>query len=177
MLDFYSIFIGSSTFAQLAEMVFRTGFMYVYTVLNIRLMDKRSLGMLSPYEFIIIIALGTSVGDPMFYTHVPLIQGMLVTSTIVFMERFISLLTEKSRFWENVMEGKPALIIKNGIVIEPTLKQQKFSTEELLSALRIKGIRNIGQIAYAYIEPSGNISVIKAETAVEGVSTMTNNYH
>lgn len=173
--DFYRIFIGTDIIlCPLLETIFRTGFMYLYTIINIRLMDKRSMGQLSSFEIIIIIALGTSVGDPMFYTHVPLIQAMIVISTIVLLERLISKLTEKSNLLERFLIGQPVLIIKNGILIAQNLKKQKVTKDELYSFLRIKGIKNLGEIEYAYLEPSGSISVIKAEKPIEGISTINN---
>ncbi|MEX0940517.1 MAG: YetF domain-containing protein [Candidatus Babeliales bacterium] len=162
--DLYRIFIGSSfSFVLLGEILFRTSFIYLYTVLNIRLMNKQSMGMLSSFEIIIIFALGTAVGDSMIYPHVPLIQAMLVISTIVFLERILAQIAEKFYFFEKYIVGFPELIIKNGKIIPKILKKQSLSKDELFSALRLKGIKDLGQVEYAYVEPSGNISVIKQE--------------
>lgn len=171
--NLYTIFIGNTELTQLLQVAFRTSFMYLYAVLNIRLMDKRSLGMLSPFEFIIIIALGTSVGDPMFYTHVPLIQGMIVISTIVLMERIVSTFAERNKIIEKLLGGSPTMIIKEGKEIRSAMKKQNLTKEELCSALRIRGVKNIGQVEYAYLEPSGSISILLFENPKQdGQSTI-----
>lgn len=172
-IDWYRIFIGETiNLGPVLEIIFRTSFMYFYTILNIRLMDKRSMGQLSSFDIIIIIALGSSVGDPMCYTNVPLIQAMIAISTIVLVERILSKLTEKNELLQRFIIGNPVLIIKNGNLINNNLKKQNISLEELNSLLRLKGIKNIGEIECAYLEPSGNVSVIKAEKVSEGLSTV-----
>jgi uncharacterized membrane protein YcaP (DUF421 family) len=174
-LDLYKIFIGESiNLCPILEIIFRTSFMYFYTILNIRLMDKRSMGQLSSFDIIIIIALGTSVGDPMFYTHVPLIQAMVVISTIVLLERLLSKLIDKNKWIESFIVGNPVLIVKNGEPIFKALDQQSIALNELYSFLRIKGIKNLGEVEYAYLEPSGNISILKAEKPTQGLSTINN---
>lgn len=172
-LNFYQIFLGDHTInlCPILEIIFRTSFMYFYTILNIRLMDKRSMGQLSPFEIIIIIALGTSVGDPMFYTHVPLLQAMIVISTIVLVERFISKLIDKSSWAETFMVGNPVLLIEHGEPNHKALDKQSISMNELCSFLRIKGVSDIGQVEYAFLEPSGNISVLLAQNPKKSLST------
>lgn len=173
--NMYTVFFGKEIeILQLLEIMFRTSFMYFYTILNVRLMDKRSLGQLSSFDVIIIIALGTSVGDPMFY-HVPLLQAMVVISTIVFMERIVAKLIETVPFFEMLISGKPVLLIKHGKVLEKNIKKENITLEELNSILRLKGVKNTGEVSYAYLEPSGNISVLRLDKPVEGLSTINQN--
>lgn len=172
-LEFQKIFFGEHIILlSVLEIVFRTIFMYLYAVINVHLMDKRSMGQLSPFEVIIVIAMGTSVSDPMFYTHVPLFHGMVVISTIVFLERLLAKLAEKINILGKFLNGSPALLIKHGIIQEHELDKQDLSKDELFSLLRIKGIKNTGEVAYAYLEPSGSFSVITMEQKINGVSTI-----
>lgn len=168
----YKMFIGDTSLLILAEITFRTSFMYLYTLANVRLMDRHSLSQLSPFEMIIIFALGAAVGDPMFYTHVPLVQCMVVISSIVCVERLLAFIAERNRFFEKIIEGDPILIIKNGAIIPAALKKQRLPQDELNSILRTKGIRSIGEIEYAFIEPSGEISVIVFQQPKNGTSTL-----
>jgi uncharacterized membrane protein YcaP (DUF421 family) len=158
----FKIFFGESlNIVHLFEVIFRTAFMFFYTIFNVRLMDKRSMGLLTPFEIIIIIALGSAVGDPMFYRDIPLVQGMLVISTIVFLERVITKITVKSIFFERIINGEPTLIVKQGKLQKKEMDQQNLTKEELYSMLRLRGIKNIADVDLAYLEPSGSISIIK----------------
>jgi len=167
MDELYRLFLGTDiSFTIVFEIIFRTAFMYLYTVLNVRLMDKRSMGLLSPFEVIIIIALGSAVGDPMFYRQLPLLPAMMVITTIVFVERLLAKLSMKSRFIERLINGKPVLIIRSGTLIEEAMDNQNISKAELYSILRLRGILHISDVEYAYLEPSGSISIIKKDGSI-----------
>lgn len=164
----YRLFIGPSfEWVHVFEIIFRTAFMFFYAIANIRLMDKRSMGMLSPFEIIIIVALGSAVGDPMFYREIPLIYAMVVISTIVFAERLITKVSMMSRFMERLINGEPVLIMHNGTIIQDAMKHQNISKEELYSILRMRGVLHISDVEFAYLEPSGSISIIKKD-GIEG---------
>lgn len=166
--EIYRLFLGNGIDAlHIFEIMFRTCFMYLYTIANVRLMDKRSMGMLSPFEIIIIVALGTAVGDPMFYREVPLIFGMIVISTIVLTERVITKLSMSSVIFERLLNGRPILLIKDGVLLQKQMAKQGFSRDELYSILRQRGVIRISDVQMAYLEPSGSISLIKKESPSE----------
>lgn len=162
--ELHKLFIGPDfSFLLIFEIIFRTGFMFLYTIFNVRLMDKRSMGLLNPFEIIIIIALGSAVGDPMFYRNIPLLHGMIVISTIVFIERVIAKISIRSRFFERMLNGNPVMIIQDGNLIQGAMKEQHFSKSELYSILRLRGVMRIADVEFAYLEPSGSISIIKKD--------------
>lgn len=124
-------------------------------------MDKRSMGLLNSFEVIIIIALGSAVGDPMFYRDIPLIQGMVVISLIVFLERVVSRLSTRFVSFEKLINGSPVLLIKKGSLQQNELVKQNISLFELNSMLRLHGIKDIHEVEMAYLEPSGSLSIIR----------------
>jgi uncharacterized membrane protein YcaP (DUF421 family) len=171
--DFYKMFFGQGTIAiTLLEIMFRTTFIYLYTLVNIRLFHARGTAQLTSFELIIVIALGTAVGDPMVYDSIPLINAMAAITTVVLITRLLSVITEQSDFVEILIEGKPILLIKNGVLIKGGLKKAELSIEELNSRLRQKGIKNIGQVEYAFFETSGQLSVIESQNPISGNSTL-----
>ena len=162
--ELYRMFIGDSfAWHHLLEIMFRTAFMYMYTIGNVRLMDKRSMGMLSPFEIIIVIALGSAVGDPMYDTKLPLLYGMIVISTIVFIERLIAKGSMWSPFFERLINGMPVLIIKDGKLLKDAMTQQNISRDEINSMLRMRGVLHIADVDRAYLEPSGSVSIIRKD--------------
>lgn len=159
--ELYRIFFGTHLdIPHLFAIVFRTGFMYLYAILNVRLMDTRSLGLLTPFEIIVIIALGSAVGDPMFYRDIPLIHGMLVISTIVIFEHLISKWTTRNATVEQFFNGEPVLLIKDGIVSQKEMYKQNLTEKELHSILRLRGVKRIADVEVALLEPSGNVSIL-----------------
>lgn len=160
--DLYRIFIGDQPPAFFVEILFRTMVMYLYVLLVLRLMGKRGMGQLSPFEFTIIIALGSAVGDPMFYPEVPLLHCLAVVTVVVAMTRFITYLSNRSEAIEDFLEGQPCCIVDDGELNLKAIDGERFSREELFMLLREKGVRQLGQVQRAYLEPSGGVSAFRA---------------
>ncbi len=172
--DWYIMFFGREPVQVLflIEILMRTAIMYFYTLLNIRLISSRSITQLNSFELIIVIALGTAMGDPMFYPDIPLISGMITVTVMVLLTQLIEVLTERFPLLEKIVEGEPVMIIKNGAILKDRLRHTNFSEEELFERLRLLGIKNVGQIEYAFIESTGQISVIKSPQPQDGMSTI-----
>ncbi len=161
--DLQRIFLGDAPSWFLLEIVLRTTLLYLYTLLLLRLLGKRGVRQLTFFEFAIILALGSAVGDPMFYEDVPLLHGALVVTVIALLQRAIVIVTEKNKPLEVLFESSPKRLIKNGVLELGALEAEKLSKDEVFSRLREEGLRHLGQVERAYLEPSGNISIWQAE--------------
>lgn len=163
VFDLKRIFLGDLDPVFALEVAFRTGFMFVFTVTLVRLLGKRGIGQLSPFEFVIIIALGSAVGDPMFYPDVPLFHAMVVVTVIVLLQRALVGLTDRSEKMERYIESEPRLLVHEGVLDMDALKRERFARDELFTALREEGVEQLGQVKRAYLEPSGHVSVWKLQ--------------
>lgn len=159
--DLERIFVGDVPMTFLLEVVLRTAIMYAYTLLLLRVIGKRGLGQMSAFDFLVVIALGSAVGDPMFYPDVPVTHGLAVITVVVVLQRAVSFLTEKSARAEAFIEGVPKRLVYNGVIDCACLEREQLDREELFSSLRLEGALHLGEIERAYIEPSGRISVMK----------------
>ncbi|HUO46693.1 MAG TPA: YetF domain-containing protein [Acidimicrobiia bacterium] len=164
--------VGDSSWALLLEIVVRTGVMYLFTLALIRLLGKRGTGQLSPFELVIIVALGSAVGDPMLYGDIPLLHGMVVITAVVGLERVLVLITEHSKFLARILESEPCLMVKDGEVVATALKDEAFSEAELFMALRMKGIEQLGEVRLAFLEPAGQLSVFRFDPPRQGRSIL-----
>ncbi|MDP9494288.1 MAG: DUF421 domain-containing protein, partial [Actinomycetota bacterium] len=156
------------------EIVLRTIIMYSYTLAIVRVLGKRGLGHLSPFELVIIVALGSAVGDPMFYPDVPLLHGIIVITVVVGMQRVLEEITERAPRLETILESKVRRLVKDGVVDDQALERESLSETELFSALREREIEHLGQVRLAYLEPSGMITVFKVtdEAVAQGRSVL-----
>jgi uncharacterized membrane protein YcaP (DUF421 family) len=167
--DWQRIFIGELPPLFLLEIAFRTVFMYVFTLLLIRVIGKRGLTQLSPFEYIIIIVLGSAAGDPSFYPDVPLTHAMVVMTVVVGLQKILELLTEKNRKLEVIVEGDARFLVRDGRVIDAALDAENLSKAELYAGLRAEGVECLGQVKYAVLEASGRISVLMDKDRREGM--------
>jgi uncharacterized membrane protein YcaP (DUF421 family) len=157
------ILVGDFSWEFTLEIVLRTVIMYAYTLAIVRVLGKRGLGHLSPFELVIIVALGSSVGDPMFYADVPLLHGIIVITVVVGLQRVLQEITERSPRLEEFLESKARRLVKGGVVDAHALEREDLSETELFSALREREVEHLGQVRLAYLEPSGVITVFKVD--------------
>lgn len=143
----------------LFEVVFRTAVMFIVLLAALRFTGKRGVKQLSIFEVVIIIALGSAAGDPMFYDEVGILPAICVFVVVISLYRMVTWLTGKSKWFEELLEGKTELLIDNGFFSVIKFEKEAIAQDEFFSELRLKSIEHLGQIKYAFLEPSGNISV------------------
>jgi uncharacterized membrane protein YcaP (DUF421 family) len=171
--DWERLFLGDTPPLFLLEIVFRTGFMYVFTLLLVRVIGKRGLTQLSPFEYIIIIVLGSAAGDPAFYPDVPLLHAMIVMTVVVVLQKILALLTQHNRPLEVAVEGKTRCLVRDGQILRHALEAEEMSVPELFAALRAQGVEFVGQVRFAFLEPSGRVNVLRDEARREGINLWT----
>lgn len=139
---------------------FRTIILYVFVVITMRLMGKRQIGELQPFELVITIMVSELAALPMQNAGIPIIHGIIPIVTLLTLQVMLSEIQLKSDKFRSLIDGRPSILIKNGKVNIDELKNQRLSINDLLEELRIKGELDISEIAYALIETDGQMSVI-----------------
>lgn len=168
--DLHHILLGDHPPIFLLEIAARTVIIFLYTLLLLRCMGKRGMGNLTPFEFAIIVALGSAVGDPMFQSDVPLLHCMLVITLIVGMQRGLAMVSERNAWAEKALSSTPTILVVDGVIQVENLYRESYTHEELLEALRLKGVEQLGEVRIAYLEPSGELSVLRKEQPRSGLS-------
>lgn len=140
---------------------FRAIIIYIVVLIVMRFMGKREIGQLEPFEFVISIMIADLASIPMTSPGIPLSNGIIPILGLLVMDLLISFLNMKSMIIKKIICGKPAILIYRGKIDEKVLKKERFTINELQERLRGKDIFNIGDVEYAIIETSGEISVIK----------------
>jgi uncharacterized membrane protein YcaP (DUF421 family) len=180
--DLERMFIGDGEILFLLEIIVRTVIIFVFALMLVRLLGKRGQGELSPFEFVIIVALGSAVGDPMFYPEVPLVHSFVVIASVVALIRILEALTLKGGPTEELLESVPSCLVEDGRVVLGGLRRESLSRDELFMSLREHGVEQLGQVRRAYLEPSGRISCFsfaagKATAGLPIIPTCDTLYH
>ena len=147
----------------LLEVIFRSTIMFAVLLLTLKVAGKRGVKQLSVFETVIIIALGSAAGDPMFYAEVGIIPPITVFLVIILLYRLVTWLTGKSKRFEAFIEGKTECIISEGKFSIATFKKESLAQDEFFSELRLKSVEHLGQVKNAFMETSGEISVFYYE--------------
>lgn len=138
----------------------RTIILYILVVCIMRIMGKRQIGELQPFELVIAIMLSELAAVPMQDTGIPLIHGIIPILTLMILQISISLITLKFQGARKIICGIPSILIKDGVVLEDELLKQRFNLDDLMEDLRMAGYSNITDIEYAILENSGKLSII-----------------
>ncbi len=175
--DWQRMFIGDISLLFVGEVIFRTLFMYGFALIAARFIGKRGMSNLTPFEWIIVIFLGTAAGDPTLSPNVPMLHGMVVITMVVLLDRAMAIAMRKLPRLGSLINTDPALVVQDGHVFEGVLDKEHMSDDEFFMALRAQGLRATGEIERAYLEPSGQVSVFlypveKRRAAGEGTSTL-----
>jgi len=159
--DLARILLGRLPWLYLAEILLRTAIVYFFALFVVRTIGKRGMGQLAPFDFVIIIALGSAVGDPMFYPDVPLLHALVAITAIVLLTQGVTHVTQRSKRIQDLLSATAARLICDGVMDLAAMRQEGIARTELFEALRTIGIEHLGEVERAYLEPSGKISVFR----------------
>lgn len=144
----------------------RTIIIYVLVLCVMRLMGKREIGQMQPFELVISIMIADLAATPMTEIGIPILYGIIPILGMLFMHIILSVINIKSIRMREIICGKPRILISNGTIDERALIKENFTINELQERLRVNNVNNITDVEYAILETSGQISVIlKAEKA------------
>ncbi|MFA9397501.1 MAG: YetF domain-containing protein [Clostridiaceae bacterium] len=138
----------------------RTLILYFLVVFIMRIMGKRQIGQLQPFELVIAIMVSDLASIPMQDTGIPLINGIIPIITLLILQILISVLQLKCEFFRTLFCGRPSILINKGKIEMNELRIQRFNLNDLMEELRLKGYYNIEDIEYAVLETSGQLSII-----------------
>lgn len=140
--------------------ILRTLILYITTVVLLRLMGKRQIGQLQPYELVVIIMISELAAVPMQNTGIPILYGIIPIFILVAAEITLSLISLKSEKARGVICGKPSVVIEKSKIVEEELTRLRLNINDLLEQLRLKGAPDIADVEYAILETGGQLSII-----------------
>lgn len=163
----------------------RTLFLYLLVVITMRLMGKRQIAQLEPFELVIAIMIAELAVIPMQDRDIPLINGVIAIVTLLFVQVTFSVISLRSIRFRSLLDGRYSVIIANGIIQEAEMRKARYNLDELLEQLRLKSVFDLADVEYAILETSGELSVLlksrkrpatpedlKLDTTYEGLPTV-----
>ena len=138
----------------------RSIILYIIVLVVMRIMGKREIGQLQPFELAIAIMIADLASIPMTDIGIPISNGIIPILGLLVMHLVISILNMKSTKAREIICGKPSILIFRGKIDQKVLKKERFTINELEERLRDNNIFNIGDVEYAVLETSGQVTVI-----------------
>lgn len=147
------------------ELLVRGMIVYIFLLGLIRLTGRRQTGMLTPFDFILLLILSNTVQNAMNGGDNSLGGGLFLAGTLIGLNWLMLLLSRHFRWAQWALVGRPIFLVRDGIVLEKALRRERITHHELMAALRAAGCPNIEQAKDVILETNGSISVIHKEPA------------
>ena len=142
-------------------MLLRSVVIYICVLAVIRLMGKRQVGEMQPFEFVVTLIIADLACIPMAELSVPLLHGIVPIVTLMIVHFIICFLARKIQFVRYALTGKPAIVINPNGINYRELRELNMTLDDLIELMRGCNVFKIEEIAYAIIETNGNLCVIK----------------
>jgi uncharacterized membrane protein YcaP (DUF421 family) len=144
----------------LPEVVIRTGIVYLFLIVVLRLTGKREVGQMSVLELVVILVISDAVQNSMVGENTSLWAGLVAVLTLIALDRGLAWLTGRSGRVRHAIEGEPRLLVRDGRLLEKALREEGVDAEEVRRAVRAHGVARVEDVRLAVLETDGTISVI-----------------
>ncbi len=141
------------------ELLIRTVFLYIFILIVFRLMGKREVGELSIMDLVVFVLIAECVAFAIEGVDKPIFESILPIIILLAIQYLNSLLTLKSKKLRDVIDGDPSIIIRDGVINQEEMKKQRYNLDDLFQQMREERIPSIQNVAYAFLEPSGKLSI------------------
>jgi len=142
-------------------MAWRSTIMFFLTLVAVRIMGKRSIAQLAPFDLVVIIIIGSAAALPLEEKEIHMIHGIVPVIVLSMLQYLLAVVNLHFRGVEKVTQGMSTPIVVNGQVQKENLKREKVSDADLHILLRQAGADKMEDIALAVLEPTGQVSIIK----------------
>ncbi len=148
---------------QYLDIVIRSGAVYFFMVIALRLFGKKELSQLNTSDVILILLISNSVQNAMVGTNTSLEGGLLAAAVLFIINFILKKLMFRYRGFSELLQQKPEILIHNGTLDFKILSRLNITSDELREAMREHGIEYFSQVKLAMLEIDGNISIISGD--------------
>lgn len=149
---------------ELLGIAVRISFLYLYVLVILRLSGKRSIDTISSLDFIVALIIG-DMFDDVFWAEIPLSQGVVGITTIIVLHVLVSVAQTYSTRIHNLVSSTPTLMIDRAAVQEKGMRRERTNENDLWTQLRILSEDDLSEVREAYLETSGQMSVLSTDAA------------
>jgi uncharacterized membrane protein YcaP (DUF421 family) len=146
------------------DIVVRAIVVFAFLLVLTRVIGRRELASLQPFDLILLIIVGDAVQQGLTQDDYSLTGTVLAIGTIAVLQVFVSWIGYRFPRTRPVLEGQPIIVVQDGEVIEDNIKRERLDPEEIAEAARLQGIAHLSDVKWAVLETTGTISFIKNDS-------------
>jgi uncharacterized membrane protein YcaP (DUF421 family) len=146
------------------ELIFRVTLVYAGVFLLLRVVGKRHVGELAPFDLVVLLILSECVQNALIGDDKSVTGGLIAAATLFGINQVVGRISWRNKRAERLLEGTPRVLVRHGRVLKHVLADEQITHSELLEALRREGCSSLSKVRYAILEPSGDITIgLRAE--------------
>ncbi|MFZ5748154.1 MAG: DUF421 domain-containing protein [Pseudomonadota bacterium] len=142
------------------DIVLRATAMFAIVYGLLRLLGKRELGQMAPFEVVMLVVIGDLVQQGVTHNDFSVTGATLAIITFAFWSVVLGWLSYRWGRMRRLLEGQPRVIVRNGVLLHDNLRRDRMTVSEVESEMRLAGIASIKDVAWAILEPNGKTSFI-----------------
>ena len=146
------------------DSVFRAAFIYFFLLIVFRIAGRRTLSEMTTFDFVLLLIIGEATEPVLLGDDPSVVHAALVIITLLFLNIVMSLIKERFKFMEKLMDGVPTIIVEHGRLMQERMNTARVSRDDVMEAARrMHGLERLEQIKYAIVEVSGGITIVPQE--------------
>jgi uncharacterized membrane protein YcaP (DUF421 family) len=142
------------------DLVLRAIALFCFVYLLTRIIGRRELSSLEPFDLILLIVIGDAIQQGLTQDDYSVTGALIVVGTFGILQVFVSFLSYRFPRLRPALDGEPIVVVQDGKPIERNLKRERLTVEEVMVAARQQQLASVDEIAWAVLETSGKLSVI-----------------
>src|SRR5215216_346456 len=145
------------------DIVLRAVVLYVFIVFVMRVIGRRELSSMTPFDLVLLIILGDAIQQGLTQDDYSVTGAMLAVATMATMQVFTSYLSFRSQKARRVLEGEPIVVIERGKLVDHNLERERMTADEVAEEMRQQQIPSLDQVEWGILEANGSISFIQTQ--------------
>ncbi len=143
------------------DIVFRAIFLFAFIVMVMRVIGRRELSSMTPFDLVLLIVVGDAIQQGLTQDDYSVTGAVLAVATIASLQVFASYLSFRSKRARRVLEGDPIVLVDHGQIVERNLRRERMTADDIAEEMRQQQIASIDDVDWAIVEANGSISFIK----------------
>lgn len=143
------------------DAVINAAVIYFFLLLVFRINGKRSLSQITMFDFVLLLIVGEATSQALHGEDFSITNAFIVITTLIVLDIAISFIKNKSKKFEQIIDGVPLIILEEGKLLKERLERSRVDKEDILEAARkLHGLTKLDDIKFAILEKDGNISIV-----------------
>jgi uncharacterized membrane protein YcaP (DUF421 family) len=143
--------------------IIRAVVVYAFLLVLLRFTGKRQVGQLAPFDLVLLLVLSNAVQNAMNGGDNSITGGLILATTLVALNWLVGWATFRSKKLEEIIEGRPLILIHDGKINQRALQCVQMTHHELKAALRAEGCATEAEVRFAVLENNGHVTVVRKE--------------